>query len=286
MSTVAILGAGDIGGATAQALAAHDRVRRVLLVDAAGSAAAGKALDIRQTGAITGSHVRLDGTDDLSRVVGCSLCVVADRFAAGSPEWQGDEGLAMLGRVAPHLAGAPLIFAGTQQADLMASAARDAGFAAPRLIGSATEALASAVKSIVAMEAGCSPSEVMLTVLGVPPTGFVVPWSEASIGGYALEQTLQPVQLARLASRFPRLWPPGPQALGAAAALVAEAAIGMSRSSHAVLTLLRGEFGVRNRIGTLPAWLGPAGIIHTRVPTLSTRERVLVETSLGKRQGF
>jgi malate/lactate dehydrogenase len=136
------------------------------------------------------------------------------------------------------------------------------------------------------MEAGCSPSEVMLTVLGVPPTGFVVPWSEASIGGYALEQTLQPVQLARLASRFPRLWPPGPQALGAAAALVAEAAIGMSRSSHAVLTLLRGEFGVRNRIGTLPAWLGPAGIIHTRVPTLSTRERVLVETSLGKRQGF
>ena len=40
-----------------------------------------------------------------------------------------------------------------------------------RLIGSAPEALVSAITAIVAMEAGCSPREVMLTVLGAPPPG-------------------------------------------------------------------------------------------------------------------
>ena len=72
MTTVAIIGAGDIGGATAQALASCDRVRRVWLVDAAADAAAGKALDIQQGGAVAGFHTRLDGTGDESRLVGWS----------------------------------------------------------------------------------------------------------------------------------------------------------------------------------------------------------------------
>jgi len=106
MTTVAIIGAGDIGGATAQALASRDRVSRVWLVDASASAAAGKALDIQQAGAVTGSHTRLDGTDDESRLVGCTVCVIADRFGRRSGEWQGENGLSMLTRIAPSLGGA------------------------------------------------------------------------------------------------------------------------------------------------------------------------------------
>ena len=89
MSTVAIIGAGDLGGATAQALAARDRVKRVLLIDAAGKAAAGKALDIRQSGAVDGFHTIVDSTDDFSTVTGAAACVVADRFAAPPVEWNG-----------------------------------------------------------------------------------------------------------------------------------------------------------------------------------------------------
>jgi hypothetical protein len=47
-----------------------------------------------------------------------------------------------------------------------------------------------------------------------------------------------------------------------------------------VLTVLGGEFGVRGRVGTLPALLAPTGIVHARVPTLNTRERVQLETIL------
>ena len=291
MATVAILGAGDIGGACAQALAVHDRVGHILVIDSAVNAAAGKALDIQQAGAISRFHARLQATDDESRAVGCAACVLADRFAAGSPEWQGEEGLALIKRVAGLLPDAPIIFAGATQADLIEASSREARVPARRLIGSATEAFASAVAAIVAMEARCSVNEVSLAVLGTPPAsrperaerveGFVVPWSDASIGGYALERVVSQVQLRSIEARVARLWPPGPHALGAAAARVVDALLQASRRSYNVLTVLGGEFGVRDRIGAVPALLASRGVVHTRVPALNTRERVQLETALG-----
>jgi len=285
MTTVAIVGAGDIGGATAQALASCDRVSRVLLVDAAGDAAAGKALDLQQSGTVTGSHARLAGTGDESRLAGCDVCVIADRFGAHAGEWQsewrGEDGLSMLTRIVLCLADAPIVFAGASQVELLSRAADDTRIRRERLIGSSPEALASAITAIVAMEAGCSPREVMLTVLGTPPAGFVVPWSEASIGGYLMQRVLSQVQLARIEARAARLWPPGPYALGAAAARVTEAILSGSRRSFSVLTQLEGEFGVRHRAGALPARLAARGIVQTRDPELSTREHVRLQTALG-----
>ena len=57
--------------------AAREAVGRVVLIDAAGSAAAGKALDIQQMGAITGFATQLRGSSDITdaiggiRMVGC-----------------------------------------------------------------------------------------------------------------------------------------------------------------------------------------------------------------------
>src|SRR5688500_13130412 len=103
MSTVAIVGAGELGGAVAQAVASRGRVGRVMMIDAAAGAAAGKALDILQSGAVAGFGTALAATDDLTSVTGADVCVIADRFGqagseASASEWQGDEGLTMLGR--------------------------------------------------------------------------------------------------------------------------------------------------------------------------------------------
>jgi malate dehydrogenase len=173
------------------------------------------------------------------------------------------------------------VFAGTLQAELISLTAIEARVDRRRLVGSAPEALVSAVTAIVAMEAACSPREVMLTVLGTPPTGFVVPWSEASIGGYPLQAVLPQVALSRLHARLPHLWPPGPYALGAAAARIAEAVLSSSRQSFSILTQLGGEFGVRNRPGAVPARLGAGGIAQIRVPELTSRERVQLQSALG-----
>jgi hypothetical protein len=48
-----------------------------------------------------------------------------------------------------------------------------------------------------------------------------------------------------------------------------------------VLTVLGGEFGVRDRVGALPCLLAPTGVAEIRVPDLNTRERVQLQTALG-----
>lgn len=281
MSTVAIIGAGDLGGASAHALAHRDRVARVLLVDPAGTVAAGKALDIQQMGAVEGFRTRLEGTDDQSRAIGADVFVIADRFGRTSAEWQGDEGATMIARLAPCLGDAPVIFAGAAQDGIMLSAVRDARLPSGRIIGSSPEAFAAAVTGIVALEARCSPREVKLTVLGVPGR-YVIPWSEASIGGYALERMLTQVQLTKIEARAARLWPPGTQTLGVAAACVAEAVIECSRATFSVLTLLRGEFNARDQVAALPALLATQGIAQKRAPSLNTREQVLLQSALSR----
>jgi len=291
MSTVAILGAGDLGGSIAQALAAGGQVPRVLLIDAAAPVAAGKALDIQQSGAIEGFHCRLAATDDVTAVAGAAVCVVADRAGAPAVEWHGDEGLPLLRRLVSYASDSPIVFAGAAQAGLLLHAGRDLGLPARRLVGSAPEAYASAVRAIVALEVGCSPGEVTLAVLGAPPVagadargaggGLVIPWSEASIGGYAVERVLTPVQIRRAEGRAARLWPPGPYTLGAAAARVVEGMLAASRRTFSAMTLLDGEFGVKDRVGILPVRLSSRGVEEVRVPVLNARERVLLETALG-----
>ena len=280
MDTVCIVGAGEIGGSVAHALARGERVGRVVLLDEGGSIAAGKALDIQQAGAIDGFATRVEGTADLTRVTGCTVCVVADS-GISARDWQGESALAMMTRLKDFIGEAPTVLAGAEQAELLTVAVTEAGFRRERLLGSSPEAFAAAIKAIVALEATCSPSEVALAVLGRPPSGFVVPWGEASIAGHALEQVLTQVQVRRVEARVARLWPPGPHALGTAAARVVEAIISAARRAHSVLTVLDGEFGVRGRVGILPCRLGRVGIVEVRLPSLNGRERVQLETALG-----
>ena len=277
---VCIIGAGDLGGAIAHALARGERVGRVLLIDEAGGVAAGKALDIQQSGAVDGVHTRIDAAQDLTRATGHAVCVIADS-ARPPGEWQGEIALAMLKRLRGFVGDTPIVFAGAGQADLLLASVREAGFDRTRTLGSAAEALVSATRAIVALEARCSPAEIALTVLGAPPSGFVVPWGEASVGGRALERVLTPVQLRRVEGRVSRLWPPGPHALGLAAARVVEALATSARRASSVLTVLSGEFGIRDRVGVLPCYLAPYGVAEVRLPALDARERVQLETALG-----
>ncbi len=279
MSTVAILGAGPLGGAVAHAIAERGLASRVLLIDPTGQVAAGKALDIQQAGAITGTATHVNGTTETDRAIGCDVCVVADRGGAGG-EWR-HESVEPIARLARSLGGAPLVFAGAEQDALMRTLAVETGIASRRMVGSASEALAAAIRAVVAMELGCSATEVSLSLLGRPPAGVVVPWVEASIGGYGLEKVMSQAQLARVEARVPRLWPPGAYTLGLAAADVVGAMLRTSRRPRSVLSVLDGEFGARQRVGAIPTFLGPSGILRTKVPTLNTRERVQVETALG-----
>src|SRR5262245_14217573 len=111
MAHVAIIGAGELGGATAHILARRDLARSITLIDETGQVAAGKALDIAQAAPVEGFATRLAGATDISYAAGASVVVVADRAGAAG-EWQGDDGFLVMKRLMESARGAIVICAG------------------------------------------------------------------------------------------------------------------------------------------------------------------------------
>ena len=244
MSVVAIIGAGDLGGALASRLASRDRVREVRLIDAAAGVAAGKALDILQANPVEASATRViaptvsaasgaaaPGVADLSALAGASVIVIADEVGPPVKEIQAEAGLALLGRVRSVNAVAPIVCAGASQAWLVALGTAELGIPATHLVGSAPLALVAALKALVALELNGSAQEVSLTLAGLPPQAVAVPWQTASVNGESLERLLDASALRRIESRIRYLWPPGPYALAAAAARMTEGLIAGSRQT-------------------------------------------------------
>ncbi|MGE0042253.1 MAG: hypothetical protein AB7H88_17065 [Vicinamibacterales bacterium] len=279
--TIVILGAGDLGGATARQLAVTDAARRIVLVDEAGAVAAGKALDIRQATPVEASAAAIVGTSDESAVVGASMIVVADRHAPAPEEWQDDAGLALLRRVVALNQAAPILCAGARQASLIERAVTELGLPRRRIFGSAPEALRSAITAVTALEAGCAPRDVMLMVLGRPPGLTVVPWDDASIAGRSATSALSPPALSRLEQRLPRLWPPGPLTLASAATRVVRAASTRAPQVVSAFVALLQDEGHAGRVAALPVQVDPGGVARLVAPSVSARDRVRLEVALG-----
>ncbi len=289
MATIVILGAGEIGGALARQIAALDLVSRIVIVDDQANVAAGKALDVAQSGPVDGYHTALFGTNDVAAVVGAKAIVIADR-AGSSPqalepssphehEWQAEGGLALVKRVAGLNQLAPIICAGARQASVIEQGVNEAGISRMRLFGSAPEALRSAVVAITALESGASPTDISLSVLGRPPQQVIVPWDEAAISGRSSTNVLSAAQLARLDARIARLWPPGPYALAGAATSVIKNTLMRTARVHAALVAVTREEGLPGRSAMMPVTLQPSGIASLVAPALSARDRVRFETA-------
>ena len=278
MRDVAIIGAGELGGALAYVLARRSVAGEIRLIDETGSVAAGKALDIMQAAPIEGFATRLSGSTDVWTAAGASVLVVADRF--GGDEWQGEDGLMLLKRIVDVGAGSIVLCAGSSQRELVERGVRELHIARGRLFGSAPEALAGAVRAIVALETNGSPRDVALAVLGVPPSQIVIPWEDATIAGFAMTRVLDEPSRHRIDARVARLWPPGPYALASAAATAIEALLGRSRRLATCFVAPDDSAGRRARAAALPVRLGPAGIVDVALPSLSVHERVLLDNAM------
>jgi malate/lactate dehydrogenase len=150
-----------------------------------------------------------------------------------------------------------------------------------RLIGSAPLALQTALRAIIAVELQCSSRDVSLAVLGAPPDRFVIPWSEASVRGVALSRLLSSQRLALLQQKIVRVWPPGPYTLAAATAQLCESVIqGTGIYGVTCYVVLDGELGVRGRAVATAVTIDASGVTSVTEPSLSVRERVLLDNAL------
>jgi malate dehydrogenase len=278
MHDVVILGAGEQGGTLAHILARSATASIVRLVDDAGQVAAGKALDIMQAAPVEGFATRVSGHADLAAPPSGRIIVLADRVRGG--EWQGDEALLLLKRMRSGAERSVLIAAGAYQREVVERGVRELGYTRERLVGTAPEALAGALRAIVAVEVDGSPRDVGLTILGVPPDQVVVPWDEATIGGFAATSVLDEAARRRIASRLARLWPPGPIALAAAARKAIQSVLGASRQSISAFVAPDDSMGRRFRTAALPVRLGSGGVMQVENVALSVHDRTALENAI------
>jgi hypothetical protein len=243
-------------------------VRAIRLIDTSASVAAGKALDIRQSGPVEHFDTTIESSDDVRAAAAAAVVVIADESVGG--EWQGDRGLAMIQQLVRSGISAPLVFAGAAQLGLVELAYREAKVPSHRLIGSAPGALAGAVQAMAGLEMGLSSIDV--AVVGRPPA-LVIGWSAASADGALVTDRVPAHRLVAIEETLRKLWPPQPYAIASVTAPIVEALIDGSRRRHHALTILNGEFGARGTAVMLPLELGRGRVLSHPLPSLSPQER-------------
>lgn len=278
MREVAILGAGALGGSLAHRLARRGVVSKIRLLDEAGQIAAGTALDIMEASPLEQFTTTVSGSSDLAMMASASIVVIADGADGG--EWQGEEGLLLLRSIARLAASSVVLCAGASQRELVERGVREVQIGRTRLFGSAPEALAGAIRAIVALEANTSPRDVAVGVVGMPPDRAVVLWEDATIGGLSATSVLDEPTRRRLAARVAPLWPPGPYSLAAAAAEAAAAILGRSHRTLSCFVAPDDSGGRRARAVAWPVRLDAAGVTTLPMPGLSTSAQVALDTAM------
>ena len=278
MRDIAIIGAGDLGGVLAHALARLDIAAGIRLIDDAGRVAEGKALDIMQAAPIDGFSTAVSGSSDLAAAGGAALVVIADRV--GGAEWQGEDGLMLLKRLTPLTPRGPILCAGASHRELVDRGVRELHLSRDRLFGTAPEALAGGARAVVALAIDGSPGDVVLSVLGVPPSQIVIPWEDATSAGFALTRLIDEPARRRLVARIAALWPPGPYALAAASAKAASAMFGRTRRVVSCFVAPDDSDGIRTRTAALPARLNLLGIERVVCPELNSADRVALDNAM------
>jgi malate dehydrogenase len=258
MPFVAILGAGPLGGALAYALASRGRFDEVRLIDPEKTLAAGKALDILQSGPVDGYSTRVTGSASLEGADGAWVTVLADPVTP--------DPLAHLAALHRRSPGAVVVCADAGHGVVMSRAVATGAVAPDRLVGTAPAAVASAARALIALDADLSPALVHVGITaGTSPGACAVDWSRTAIDGVAAETALPRERQRRLDQRLGAALPPGPLTLAAAAAALAEAAWFGARptfpcwwvtdggSGAPRVEVLRFAPGGRARVATSPA---------------------------------
>ena len=278
MREVAIVGAGELGGLSAHALARGNAANVVRLIDDGGRIAEGKALDLSQAAATEGFATAVIGSTDILSAAGADIIVIADRGRGG--EWSGDEALTLIRRLGVLAPRALLLCAGASHCELVERGARDLRIPRTRILGSGAEAYVAAATAVVALELDVSPRDVALAVLGVPPRHTVICWDRASVAGFAITSRLSEPVRRQLSLKINALWPIGPQTLAAAVAKVVDVVSGRSRRPITCFVAPDDQAGVRRRAAALPVRLSAEGIIEVVNPEMNAAEQVALENAM------
>jgi malate dehydrogenase len=296
---IALIGAGNIGGTLAH-LVGLKELGDVVLFDVFGGVAAGKALDLAQSGAVDLFDAELTGGSDYAAIAGADVVIVT----AGFPRMPGmsrDDLLAknagVINQVADGIrAHAPdaFVICITNPLDVMVwQLQRRSGLPPERVVGMAGVLDSARFKLFLAQEFRVSVDDVTAFVLGghgdtmVPLTRYStvagIPIPDLIAMGWTTQETIDAIcartangggEIVKLLEKGSAFYAPAASAIA-----MAESYLKDKKRVLPCAVLLRGEYGLRDLYVGVPVVLGAKGVERIVEVKFTETEKAAFEKS-------
>jgi malate dehydrogenase len=293
---IGIVGAGNVGGTTAQRIAERNYANIVLLdIPAAEGIAKGKALDIQESGPVLGYDTKLTGGSNHADLEDCDVVVVT----AGSPRKPGmsrDDLVAINTAVMNEWGGAirefapgAIVIVVTNPLDAMAQAVfRATGFPRERVLGMAGVLDSARFRSFIASELRVSVSDVTAFVLGGHGDTMVPLARYSTVAGVPLPELLPAETIAALAERTANGGAEIVNLLQSGSAFYAPSASVLAMVDSIILdqrrvlpcsVYLDGEYGYHDVFMGVPVTVGAGGVEEIVQIDLTEEEKSALDRS-------
>jgi malate dehydrogenase len=291
---VTVVGAGMVGGTTAQRLAERDYAD-VVLVDIVEGMPQGKALDIQEAGPIEGYDSSLIGSNGYEETAGSDLVVITSGIAR-KPGMSRDDLLktnaGIVREVTEKVEGASpdatLIVVSNPLDAMVTLAHRVSGFPKERVIGMAGVLDSARYRTFIAMELGVSVEDVHAFVLGGHGDTMVPLPRYSTVAGIPLPALLPAERIEAIVERtrnggaeIVSLLKSGSAYYAPSAAIVemVDAIVLDKKRVLPCAAYLEGEYGIQGIFMGVPCILGAGGIERVLEIELTDEERAALQKS-------
>ena len=293
-SKITVVGAGNVGGTTAQRLAEKD-IYDVVLVDITEGMPQGKALDISQAGPVCGYSTRVVGTNGYDETAGSSVAVITSGIPR-KPGMSRDELLSTNAKIVKSVvsqlvARSPdiILILVTNPLDAMVHVARlVSGLPKSRIIGMGGILDSARMRSFIAAELNVPGPDVQAMVLGGHGDTMVPLPRYTTVKGKPVSDLMSKDKLDAI---IQRTRDGGAEIVGllktgsafyapsASAVDMVEAIYKDEKRVMPCSVLCEGEYGLKNVIVGVPVRIGRSGVEQIVEYELTVNERAALETS-------
>ncbi|TAL10004.1 MAG: malate dehydrogenase [Nitrospirae bacterium] len=291
---VTVIGAGNVGGTTAQRLAETGRYD-VVLLDVVDGVPQGKALDLLQAGALLGSDGQIVGTTDYRATAGSSLVVITSGVPR-KPGMSREQLLEINAKIVRDVvtqvaANSPeaILVVVTNPLDVMTYVAHKVSkFPRERVVGMAGVLDSARFRAFIAAELKVSVKNVETMVLGGHGDAMVPLIRYTTVAGVPLSERLPKDRIDALVKRtqdggaeIVALLKTGSAYYAPSASIVAmvEAILLDSKKILPCAALCKGEYGVNGLFVGVPVKLGRRGVEEIVTLSLTAYEQTALAQS-------
>ncbi len=293
---VSIIGAGNVGTATAFSLAINGAADKIVLLDRNKAKAQGEMMDIEHGSAFM-PNLECLGTDKYSDIKDSDIVVIT----AGAAQKPGETRLQLLGRNAAILKSivkevkryAPncILMVVTNPVDVLTYLAkRYSGFPNHRVFGSGTVLDTARLRSYLGKYFDVSPHSVHAYILGEHGDSSFAAFSTATIGSIPLSKMpkykakeMPAIHYTVRTVVYDIIKKKGATNL-AIATCVTQLVHAILNDTHEIFPLssvLQGEYGIKDVAISTPSVLGRQGIVEELVLPLNAKEKTALKKSVG-----